>query len=343
MTSRERIFHMLSFQSVDKAPLEYHRSPRGLYDFGDVFRQKVREVPGDFEDFSAMAAPVVPPNAYDTDGSYHEFRTDEWGVEWEYRIFSETGHPSKQPLADMSALSSYKVPEIEYENPMKKQELREHIAKVKEYGFSKMGWVGFFEKLHALRPFEDVLMDIYEDTPEINELADKLVEHQLRELRCFIEADIDAVQFGDDFGTERGMLMSAALWRHFFKPRYQKLIAPVKAAGKKVFFHLCGYSMEILPDLKELGVDLIWPQLSVYHMEELAARLKEMRLACALHIDRAKIMTLGTPEEVRRAVHFAAKTFDIMNGGAMFYVEIDNGFPFENIAALIDTIGEYRK
>ena len=54
-------------------------------------------------------------------------------------------------------------------------------------------------------------------------------------------------------------------------------------------------------------------------------------------------MTHGTPEDVTRAVHAAAKAFDILNGGAYFYVETDNGFPLENIRALLDAIGTYRK
>ena len=46
--------------------------------------------------------------------------------------------------------------------------------------------------------------------------------------------------------------------------------------------------------------------------------------------------------DVKRAVHTAAEAFDVKNGGAFFYVETDNGFPLENIRALLETIGEYR-
>ena len=67
-----------------------------------------------------------------------------------------------------------------------------------------------------------------------------------------------------------------------------------------------------------------------------------LHMACALHIDRAGVMTYGTPDDVKRAVHTAAEAFDVKNGGAFFYVETDNGFPLENIRALLETIGEYR-
>ena len=96
-------------------------------------------------------------------------------------------------------------------------------------------------------------------------------------------------------------------------------------------------------DLREIGVNAVWPQLTAYDMEELAARLRRLGLACAIHVDRANVMTHGTPADVTRAVHAAAKAFDVMNGGAYFYVETDNGFPLENIRALLEAIGAYRK
>ena len=110
--------------------------------------------------------------------------------------------------------------------------------------------------------------------------------------------------------------------------------------GKAVFFHTCGYAAPILEDLREIGVNAVWPQLTAYDMEELAARLRRLGLACAIHVDRANVMTHGTPADVTRAVHAAAKAFDVMNGGAYFYVETDNGFPLENIRALLEAIGE---
>ena len=156
-------------------------------------------------------------------------------------------------------------------------------------------------------------------------------------------AGVDAVQFGDDFGTARAMLFSPEVWRSFFKPRYRRLVQFAREQGKAVFFHTCGYAAPILEDLREIGVNAVWPQLTAYDMEELAARLRRLGLACAIHVDRANVMTHGTPADVTRAVHAAAKAFDVMNGGAYFYVETDNGFPLENIRAYLEAIGAYRK
>ena len=68
--------------------------------------------------------------------------------------------------------------------------------------------------MHCVR-FEDVLMDVYDNEREINRLADMLVEYELEELRLMCAAGVDAVQFGDDFGTARAMLFSPEVWRSF--------------------------------------------------------------------------------------------------------------------------------
>ncbi len=345
MTGRERVKAALAFRPVDKAPLEYHPCGRGLYEHGEALRGLIKALPGDFEDFSDAPIPKPSPDAVDADGRYHEFQTDGWGVTWEMRIFSMMGHPFRQPLADWAALDSFRCPPHPLAESGAMERYARHVAEEQEKGhYVKGGGIGFFERMHALRPFEDVLMDIYDNGREINRLADMLMEYEMEELRLACEAGVDGIQFGDDFGTTRAMLMSPEIWRSFFKPRYRRLVRFAKDQGKDVFFHTCGYTEPILPDLREIGVDSMWPQLTAYESADaLAKRLRELHLACAIHIDRAGIMTRGRPEDVTRAVHEAARAFDIWNGGAFFYVETDNDFPFENIRALLDAIGTYRK
>jgi len=53
-------------------------------------------------------------------------------------------------------------------------------------------------------------------------------------------------------------------------------------------------------------------------------------------------MTYGTPNDVRELVKREFETFRMMDGGSWFYIEVDNGFPYANIEALVQTIAEYR-
>lgn len=137
-------------------------------------------------------------------------------------------------------------------------------------------------------------------------------------------------------------MASLPVWRRFFKPRYERLIAPIRAAGKDIHFHSCGYVADILPDLAELGVNSIWPQMLLYDLPTLAGKCRDLGMAIALHIDRSHLMTFGTPEEVRRNVEEVAAVFRKPDGGAWWYIEIDNGFPWENVVALFEAIYAHR-
>ena len=77
-------------------------------------------------------------------------------------------------------------------------------------------------------------------------------------------------------------------------------------------------------------------------MKALADRCRELGLAVEIHTDRARTMTFGTPDQVRELVKREYDTFRMDQGGAWFYVEADNGFPFENIQALVETIALWR-
>ncbi len=342
MNGRERMMAALEFRPVDKLPLEYHPSFCGLYEHGEKYRALVKSMPGDMQDYSDIPVPV-PPGRFLPDGSYEEIRTDEWGVVWRHRIFGIMGHPIKFPLEDIRRLKEYNFPPNLYTSPEGFANLKEEVEASHAVGlFHKAGANGIFERMHALRRFEDVLMDIAEDTEEINRLADLLTDYCIRDIEMEIKAGADAISFGDDFGTQENMLISPEIFRSFFLPRYQRMLAPVKAAGVKALFHSCGQIWPILEDIKKVGFDSIWPQQPIFDPYQLAAYCRELGLAVCIHIDRAYTMTLGTPKEVERAVETALDAYKPFEGGSWLYIEIDNGFPFENIQALFDTVKRYR-
>lgn len=342
MTGRERVAAALEFKPVDKLPLEYHPSFCGLYEHGEKYRALVKAMPGDFQDYSNFPTPV-PAGTFLPDGGYEEMRTDEWGVVWHHRIFGIMGHPIVRPLDDISKLDAYKIPPNHIASPESLTALRAEVEVSHNAGlFHKAGGHGIFELLHSLRRFEDVLMDIAEDTDEINRLADMLTDYSIRDIEMELKSGADAISFGDDYGTQENMMLSPELWRSFFAPRYSRMLAPIKAAGAKALFHSCGQVWPIIEDIKKLGFDSIWPQQSLFDPYELAEHCRKLKLAVCIHIDRANVMTRGTPEDVRRAVATAMDAYRPLEGGSWFYIEIDNGFPFENIQALFESVKPYR-
>jgi uroporphyrinogen decarboxylase len=342
MVPRERVFAALRFAHPDVVPLEYHASPAGSYEHGEKLHRLWERYPGDFGDSKDFPCARPDPQWVDRDGHYSELRRDEWGVLWKQIIFGVAGHPLERPLDDWAGLSSFRPPLLPAGSGPDFERARARAHLHQQCYFLKSGWISLFEVMHAVRRFEDVLMDIGTDTPQINRLADLTMDHQAMVIRYLLARGVDAIQFGDDFATQSTLMLSPAVWRRFFKPRYAALMKPIQDAGKMVFFHSCGCGRRLLEDLAELKVDAIWPQLNAYDHAALAKFCREAGIAIALHPDRGDLMCKGTPDQVRRAVYGLAETFSVADGGGWFYVEIDSGFPFENVKALIETIGMLR-
>ena len=343
MKRRERVHNAMHYRPVDKVPLQYYYTPVGYYEHGDRLNDLFARLPGDFEPFARQSVPVLPESCFDSQGNYHFFRVDDWGVEWEYRIYGVQGIPSRRPINSPDDIPGFRVPPaVKCAGP----EYEAYTASVRQrqqedyYTFGSGG--SLYEQLLAIYGDENVLCDMQLDEPGINELADRIVERNLASVERSVKAGVDGISMGDDYGSERGMVMSPACWRRFIKPRLARMLKPAVDAGLDIHFHRCGQISPILEDLRELGVTSIWPQLPAYNMQELAERCRSLGLAVAIHTDRARTMTYGTPQDVRELVKREFDVFRMLEGGSWFYVEADNGFPFANIEALVETIAQWR-
>jgi hypothetical protein len=340
MTSRQRMQAALAFRPPGTIPLQIYAAAGGLYEHGQKLLDLIRACGHDFGNFAGLRLPEAPPPAeFDPDGTYHAIRTDDWGVTWEYRLFGVWGHPLTRPLDDWAKLPAYRPP---LPPPLTGADLAAAAAHRQRYYLT--GWGGeLFERMRALRRYEDVLMDLALDTPEINRLADLILENMRAHTARSLAADVDAVCVADDFGTGSALMISPELFRHFFKPRYAEVFAPIRKAGKRIFFHSCGQIDAILEDLAELGVSAVWPQLPVFDLPTLARRCRDLGLAVQLHPDRGDLMQRGTPGQVRDYVLRMLDVFRTAEGGSWLYLEIDPGFPWANVEALFATAMELRQ
>ncbi len=344
MVSRQRVHAALEFRAVDVVPLQIYAAPGGLYEHGQKLVDLTKACGHDFGDFQNLTMPEPPkPEDFDEDGSYHAIKTDDWGTTWEFRIFGIWGHPIAWPLNDLANLPTYQPPATP---PCQGEEFQKDYRKAqahKEKYYLLNGGYSLLEKLYSLRRFEDVLMDVTLDTPEMNRIADMLVEKAMAGIARDLALGADGIHFGDDFGTQLAPLLSPAIWRRFFKPRYKALFEPIHNAGKKIFFHSCGQITAFLEDFKDLGVSAIWPQLPVFDLKELATISKDLHLAIQLHPDRGDLMQRSRPEDVRTYVRKLMDIFDTPSGGSWLYIEIDPGFPYGNVEALFETAMELRR
>ena len=341
ITPRERMLATFDYAHPDKIPVVYHGSPAGLHVHGQKLLDLLQQYPPD-NPIAFDAIPHPPPDAVDELGRYHEFRTDGWGTTWEWRIFGLYGHPKAYPIADMQAAQRYEFPPLpaigspafEAEQAQVERERREYLV--------TRGGLSLFERLCALYPMDRALMDLASGDRDMLAFLDRLVEYWLQQAAYYLALGVDGIWFADDWGTQYSQLVSPALFRRVFTPRYRALMEPIQRAGVKVFFHTCGYLGPILDELLDLEISLVWPQLSAYDDEALARKLYERRVTTYIHPDRQRLIPLGAPAEIEAAIRRYADRYHRMGGGGIFYVEIENDAPFENVQALIESVARYR-
>jgi len=207
---------------------------------------------------------------------------------------------------------------------------------------------GCFDFSRFMRGTEQFLMDMVA-APEMAEvLLDKVNSLAISFFEECMKAagdSFDGVYLGDDFGTQQGLLMSPEVWRRLIRPRYERLLSVIKAHGKKYCHHTCGGVREIIPDLVEMGVDVlnpIQPLAAGMDAEELAEEFGE-KIAFYGGIDEQRTLPNGTAEDVRREVLHRIGTLG-RHGG--YIVAPSHAFqpdtPLENVLAVYETVLERR-
>lgn len=340
-THRQRMLDALDYNRPDRIPVVYHPSPAGLYVHGqkllDLFNTYPPDNPASFD-----SLPVPPPGTVDESGRYCEIKADEWGTVREYRIFGVQGYPKQYPFATWEAAADYIFPPLpEIDSAVVAAQRTEYLV------FS--GWVSILEKLHGLRPLDEVLMDLVTHDRHLLAFLDRLVDYWQPAIADLIQAGVDVIVFGDDWGIQTATMVSPDLFRSLFRPYYERLMDPIHKAGRRILFHSCGYLAdgyirgEILDQLLDLGIDILWPQITLCEaIPGFVEKCREHRTSIYIHPDRQRLVPLGTPQEIESAVHQYADRYHRLGGGGIFYIEMENDAPFENVQALVEAVHRYR-
>ena len=325
------------FNQPDKIPVIYTPSPAGLYVHGQKLIDLYREFPPDNPiDLELLAVPVPPPGTVNAGGKYHEIKTDEWGTEWECLIYGVTGHPRRYPFESWAEAADYSFPATAVPAPetVRAQQVNHLVF---------WGWISIFEKLQALRPIDEVLMDVVSGDRGLLAFMDRLVAHWEKAIRLALDAGVDVIVFADDWGTQTSTIISPALFREIFKPRYQKMMEPIRKAGRRVFFHSCGQLGGIFDELLDLGINGLWPQIRLHEAAPGAVdKCRERKVAIYIHPDRQRLVPLGTPREIEDEIQRYCGQYREQGGGAIFHVEMENDAPFKNIEALVKSVHRHR-
>ena len=271
---------------------------------------------------------------------------DEWGIGWKVQPYETPfgqGHYteiSSHPLADSRAIHTYIPPDPN--RPELYRDAEWTIGEYKEeYWIVGVTVTTIFETAWALRGLEQILLDMVKDPDLANHLLDIPYLYHLQAAKNLVQLGVDMIWTGDDMGAQDRMLISPKMWRQYFKPRMANFIQELKAINPKlkVAYHTDGNVEPIIPELIEIGIDVLNP-IQPASMDP--AKIKQQygdRLCFWGTIDEQHTLPFGSPNDVQAEVLERLRTVG-RDGGLILspthHVQLDT--PMENFRAMVDTI-----
>ena len=211
-----------------------------------------------------------------------------------------------------------------------------------------------FNQLFRVRGMENGLMDLLLNEEFAIAFLDRLTETIITAQTLFLKevGDLVDVHFAaDDLSGQNGPLIAPDLYRRLIKPKEACILQVVRSRTKaKVFYHSCGAVMEFIPDLIDMGVDILNPvQVTAAGMDvsELKKKYGKRLSFWGGGCDTQHVLPRGTPAEVRQEVRRRIR--DLAPGGGFVFNPVHNIQPLvppANIVALFDearSFGVYRE
>ena len=207
---------------------------------------------------------------------------------------------------------------------------------------------GTFETPWYMRGMEQFFMDLYENPEIVEAICTKVEEYYYqRALRVLDAADgqIDIIGSGGDIGGQQCLMLNPDTWRKLIKPHTSGLVKPFKDMGLMTFYHSCGSVSEVIPDLAEIGVDILDPiQVTAKNMypEYLAEKYADI---ISFHgaIDEVELLPHATAKQVYdetiRIISILGK-----NGGFVVSPshQVQGDTSVENVIALFNAVKDFK-
>ncbi|MDZ7262011.1 MAG: hypothetical protein ONB05_07895 [candidate division KSB1 bacterium] len=285
MTSREIVARTIRFQGAERLP----------YDLPEKYGS-------DFVTVDMSPSPDARPQS----------GIDEWGVVWEQRNTRSLGGVKEFPLKDWRDFDRLNIPNI---RELKRwQPLAGARARAGDK-FLLANGISIYERVHFVRGLENTWRDIYDAPDKLGRLIDILVEMNLYAIKRYAEAGADGYMLADDWGLQNKLMISPTAWRKLWKPRYARIFQAVHQAGLFTFLHSCGYIVDILDDLIEIGLDVIQLDQQENMGLELLGERFGGRITFFSPVDIQKTMVEGTLDDIRAYCRKMVKLLGRPNGG----------------------------
>jgi uroporphyrinogen decarboxylase len=343
MTSKQRVTAALRKQSVDRVPVFMWFHPDTARKLSALLEIPVPDVP------EAMGNDIRQTwvnNNYAMEGIVHErdgdSHLDWWGIRWLKRHgFNQI---SGFPLAGASReqVLAYAFPANRREDLLALMDPVVRGGRDFFIGCDVSPCV--FEMYWRLRGMEDALTDIAADPDLVYEMflrcADFAIEIGTAACDRFA---LDWFWTGDDVAGQRSLMMSPRDWRTLVKPHLQRVIAVGKSRGLPVAYHCCGALRPIIPDLIEIGVNILNPvQSNCPGMD--ALELKRMYgrdLGFMGGVDTQELLPRASATEVRRTTESLIEGMTADGGGYILAAShtVSPETPDENVFAMYEAAG----
>lgn len=376
MTPRERFRRALHHQEPDRVPIDFgqdahnginevgYRNLLNLLGMGNGQEVRVYDL---MQRLAVVDEEILrrfqvdtryvfanPCSEYDPqvqpDGSF----VSEWGMRRQRcGYYCETVH---SPLAgkDKEAIRKYPLPDPTH--PSRFVGVRDRARDMYEntdYALIAGSASSLFYLCSELTGFENFMCDLACDTARVELLLDRMLEWQLAFAERYLEQVGDYVEMwwmGDDWGMQTGPIMSPETFRTLFKPRYRILLDLVRSkTSAKICMHTCGATCWVLPDLADIGVEVVHPVQPAAAGNGDPVKLKRdfgRDFVFYSNIANTTVLPNGTPEQVAQEVR--CKLEALAPGGGYVFSgghNIQADVPPENVVAMFDTAieaGTYR-
>ena len=337
MNSRERVLRATMFKETDRVPLDISGREKDLAKHFNV--GSVNEV---YEILGIDLRSISTSSYIDKRGRQRQHKGHDaniWGVPY---VCANNGYQHLCPLYEVGS-----VDEVEaYEFPVAENIIYHDIeAQVNEnngYFLNAFVWAPIFHDFTWLCGFENCLALLMVEPEIAKAVLRRITDFWIDYTKIVLErggGKIDCVLNCNDFGTQRNLIMSPDVWRGFFKPELKRFYDCIKRYNAKVMQHSCGSINEIIPDLIEIGADILDPiQVAANGMDTTSlATIYGGKIAFHGGIDTQFILTGGTEAEVRSEVRRVINTLGSKSGyilsGSQAYMD---DIPLQNILAVYD-------
>ena len=236
---------------------------------------------------------------------------DYWGCLWEGFDYTNLGEVKDSPLKDWDDFHNLNIPSLDMEGAWDAPSAVKAIASDK-YILGNI--MSIYERVHFVRGLENTWCDILTEPDNLKMFVNLLADMNIEIIRRYAKLGIDGVTSCDDWGLQSRLMIAPSDWCEIWKPAYKRVYDAAHAAGMDTFLHSCGYIMDILDDLIEVGLDVIqMDQQENMGLENLQAF--RGRITFFAPVDIQTVMATGNPDEIRAYCRKMAECLGTKAGG----------------------------